>query len=135
MVGLNGEIVLKIVKEWPNFFLRDDLEIRQGWADPEQAYSLFRSEPYGREIVFAGCSEEEAIGRAEYFVLFNNLISRKVRKRSNKPFKSGNKVNTVSDMLFSRELNKWVFTFVEDKSSVECWRCLLVEETNHGDGR
>lgn len=59
---------MKIVKEWPNFFLRDDLEIRHGWADPEQAYSLFRKDLYKREIIFAGCSEEEAIKQAEEFI-------------------------------------------------------------------
>jgi hypothetical protein len=43
-----------------NYFLRDDYEIRKGvphFMPFEQAYSLFRKEPYGRVMVFAGSLE------------------------------------------------------------------------------
>lgn len=43
--------------EAAGFSLRDDFEIRQGvpeFEGREEAYSLFRLEPYGRVEVFAG---------------------------------------------------------------------------------
>jgi hypothetical protein len=51
MKEYNGDI---IVYEWPGWYLRDD--IATGCRDPEdgQAFSLFRLEPYGREVVYAG---------------------------------------------------------------------------------
>lgn len=43
-----------IVKEWPGYYLRDDLAT--GCRDPEdgEAYSLFCLKPYGRLAVYAG---------------------------------------------------------------------------------
>lgn len=59
-------------------------------------------------------------------------IGQKVRKtsgRSNqltsKPFKSGNRTNTVKELVNHSQLNVPAFTFVEDDSVVECRRCLL----------
>ena len=48
-----------IVRFWhgDQYFLRDDLAIRYGrpcFAENPQAYSLFRTDPYGRMAVFAG---------------------------------------------------------------------------------
>lgn len=45
-----------LVREWPGYFLRDDSDLRRdgrGGVD-EEAYSLFRLEPYGRVEVFVG---------------------------------------------------------------------------------
>lgn len=60
-------------------------------------------------------------------------IGQKVRKtsgRSNqlssKPFKSGNKANTVREIVNHPQLNVPAFTFLEDDSIVECRRCLIV---------
>lgn len=60
-------------------------------------------------------------------------IGQKVRKasgRSNqlssKPFKSGNKVNTVKEIVNHPQLNVPAFTFLEDDSIVECRKCLLI---------
>lgn len=53
-----------IVKDWGGYFLRDDIEIRRGTMVPEQAYSLFQREPYGRLEVLAG-SLEWALERSE----------------------------------------------------------------------
>lgn len=39
----------EIVKEWDNFFLRDDSKIRC-----EEVYSLFRKNPYNRIEVYNG---------------------------------------------------------------------------------
>lgn len=56
-----------VVKEWDNYFLRDDSEIRKGdpfSRDQVEGYSLFRIEPYGRVVVFGG-SLEWALKQAE----------------------------------------------------------------------
>ena len=58
-----------------------------------------------------------------------SLIGKKVTKTSPKPFKSGKKVNTVKDIVPHPIMkDKMGFTFEEDDSIVECWRCKLVEE-------
>lgn len=44
-----------------------------------------------------------------------------------KPFKSGNKINTVKDVIVHPILNIPAFTFLEDESYVECRRCGVVE--------
>lgn len=40
-----------IVHAWPGFFLRDD---RATGIRDDEAYSLFRLYPYGRQMVYAG---------------------------------------------------------------------------------
>ncbi len=50
----------------------------------------------------------------------------KVRKISNKPFKSGEKINTVKGMAVHPKLNKICYTFEEDDSYVEVWRCEII---------
>jgi hypothetical protein len=59
-------------------------------------------------------------------------IGQKVRKTSgranqlcSKPFKSGNRTNTVKEIVNHPQLNVPAFTFLEDDSVVECRRCLL----------
>lgn len=60
------------------------------------------------------------------------VIGRKVSKlRKNgtkeaKPFKSGNKINTVKAIINHPILNIPAYTFEEDNSYVECRRCFLV---------
>ena len=65
----------------------------------------------------------------------------KVRKKSNKPFRSGDKINTVRDVLynpsylsdikFARYLqgrkNRIFYSFYEDNSIVEIKKCIIVE--------
>lgn len=53
------------VKEWSNFFLRDD---RASNVREDEAYSLFRKEPYGRVIIFGGVDRDEAIKNAEEYI-------------------------------------------------------------------
>jgi hypothetical protein len=61
-------------------------------------------------------------------------IGRKVckttlRKHGNpKPFRSGNKVNTVKGVIMHPTMDIPAYTFVEDDSYVECRRCHLIEE-------
>lgn len=49
----------------------------------------------------------------------------KVRKPSGKPFKSGSKVNTITGMSEHFVTKLPTFTFAEDDSQVECFRCML----------
>ncbi len=47
-----------IVRDWGDFFLRDDTEIRRSsgetFADQIEGYSLFQRKPYGRVHVYGG---------------------------------------------------------------------------------
>ena len=55
-------------------------------------------------------------------------IGKRVRKCSGKPFKCGEKINTVTGIIVNKELgNVACYTFVEDESYVECHRCVVVE--------
>lgn len=54
------------------------------------------------------------------------LLNKQVRKRSNKPFKSGSKVNTPYGIIIHPQTGLFAFIFAEDESNVECWRCVLV---------
>lgn len=55
-----------------------------------------------------------------------NNIGEKVFKISGKPFKSGNKINTVKEVVIHPVLkNKLTYTFQEDESYVECHKCEL----------
>ena len=60
----------------------------------------------------------------------DNMINKKVIKRSGKPFKSGNTVNTIKGIIDHpyRE-GKKAFTFYEDESCVSVEQCNLIEET------
>lgn len=61
---------------------------------------------------------------------YASFIGKKVRKKSRgepKPFKSGNKVNTVTNIVEHPYLKIPAFTFAEDDSVVECRRCEAVE--------
>jgi len=57
-----------IVQEWSNHFLRDDSKMRDYLPEDErEAYSLFRIEPYGREIVYCG-SLQFALESAQKYI-------------------------------------------------------------------
>ena len=55
----------------------------------------------------------------------DSFIGRKVKKKTGKPFKSTFKVNTVKDLVINPYTQKIAFTFMEDDSNVECFRCEL----------
>lgn len=58
---------------------------------------------------------------------YNTYIGKQVcKRRSGKPFKSGEKINTVKGVVNHPQLNIPAFTFVEDESYVECRKCHLV---------
>jgi len=59
--------------------------------------------------------------------MFEEYIGKKVVKISGKPFKSSYKANTVKDVV-EHPLGKPAFSFEEDDSIVEAWRCRLVGE-------
>jgi hypothetical protein len=51
-----------------------------------------------------------------------------VKGKSNKPFKSGNLINTVKGVINHSELNIPAYTFEEDNSMVECRKCYKYKE-------
>lgn len=65
---------------------------------------------------------------------YEENISKKVRKSaittgiiSTKPFKSGQRINTIKTVVNHPILNVPAYTFEEDSSVVECRRCTVVE--------
>tara|TARA_Y100001951_G_C11294999_1_gene274907 strand:+ start:3405 stop:3593 length:189 start_codon:yes stop_codon:yes gene_type:complete len=56
---------------------------------------------------------------------YRKWIGKKVRKCSNKPFKSGEKINTVKGLFFNNNSGKMGFLFEEDDSVVDCFICRL----------
>jgi hypothetical protein len=57
---------------------------------------------------------------------FKYVIGQRVRKiSSGKPFKSGNKVNTVIGIIKHPRIDVLAFTFAEDDSYVACHICEL----------
>jgi len=52
----------------------------------------------------------------------------KVRKKSGKPFKSGEKINTVKDTTINPRTGKPAFTFFEDDSVVDQCQCIATDE-------
>ena len=54
----------------------------------------------------------------------------KVKKKSNKPFKSGNKVNSVNGIIKHPKLDELAFTFKEDDSYVSIYMCEPVNMDN-----
>jgi hypothetical protein len=55
------------------------------------------------------------------------MIGSRVRKRSNKPFKSTTKVNRVKSIVIHEQSGLFGFKFEDDDSVVECWRCVPVD--------
>lgn len=51
----------------------------------------------------------------------------KVKKISGKPFKSGNKIGTVKDMIVHPITLQWALLFEEDDSYVEAKQCEVAE--------
>lgn len=51
-----------------------------------------------------------------------HLVGKQVYKPSGKPFKSGEKVNTVTGVVEHPYTDHLAFTFEEDDSAVECFR-------------
>ena len=61
-------------------------------------------------------------------IFYHPYIGKKVRKVSNRPFKSRFKTNTVKGIMIHPELEILCFVFEEDESFVECRRCNLMDE-------
>lgn len=67
--------------------------------------------------------------------VWNSMVGKRVWKNPKttskfepKPFKSGFKVNTVSAVVTHEQTGRLGFTFVEDASVVECFRCSIAPE-------
>jgi hypothetical protein len=58
----------------------------------------------------------------------DSFIGKKVFKKSCSPFKSGSKIATVKGFVYNDVTAKISFTFEEDDSSVECFRCKVIPE-------
>lgn len=54
------------------------------------------------------------------------LIGKQVQKRSNKPFKSTNKINTVLNVIRNPNTHRWAVTFNEDDSCVDVKQLKIV---------
>ena len=57
----------KVIRDWGDFFLRDDTEIRKTYMNPDdqiEGYSLFQRKPYGRVAIYGG-TLRWALDRAE----------------------------------------------------------------------
>lgn len=59
---------------------------------------------------------------------FELNIGKRVKKSSNRPFKSTFWMNTVKGVINHPTLNIPAYTFFEDESYVECRRCEVVNE-------
>jgi hypothetical protein len=66
---------------------------------------------------------------------WNSMVGQKVWKNPKtdskfepKPFKSGRKVNTVKAVVVHEQTGQPGFTFLEDESCVQCFRCSLAPE-------
>ena len=55
-------------------------------------------------------------------------IGKRVRKVSNRPFKSRHKINTIKGVVNHPILFIPAYSFEEDKSIVECRRCIIMEK-------
>jgi len=53
----------------------------------------------------------------------SHLVGKQVYKLSGKPFKSGEKINTVDELTVNPNTNKVAFTFLEDDSIVDAFIC------------
>ena len=58
--------------------------------------------------------------------IHESLIGKTVRKKSNKPFKSGDKVGTVKAIVSHAITGNTAFVMLEDSSEVEAFRCVVV---------
>lgn len=67
---------------------------------------------------------------------WNSMVGKRVWKNPKttsklepKPFKSGRKVNTVTAVVMHEQTGRPGFTFAEDASVVECFRCSIAPES------
>ena len=65
--------------------------------------------------------------------MYEQLIGKSVQKLSGKPFKSGRKVNIVSGIVRQEFTGQPGYTFENDDSVVECWRCEEAKKPWHNE--
>lgn len=53
-------------------------------------------------------------------------IGKLVKKKTNKPFKSQSRINTIKDVILHPRLGIPAYTFVEDDSYVDCNVCVII---------
>lgn len=68
----------------------------------------------------------------ETIEMYTPNIGQPCAKYSGNPFKSGNKVNTISGVIYHPKVNIPAYTFEEDESYVECRRCTVALKNKIG---
>jgi len=58
-----------------------------------------------------------------------DFIGMKAKKKSKKPFKSGEKINTIKGFTINPFTDKYAFTFCEDDSFVDIKQCILIDSS------
>lgn len=66
------------------------------------------------------------IADRDHYELAKSMIGFAVQKRSNRPFKSGNRVNTCSGIGRNPNTNLWGLLFHEDDSIVDVKQCIIL---------
>lgn len=113
----------------------------EGWRDllvhPVEASSLPGSEVDQGAVIGVKPTKRE-LGNAivgftpTQIAIWATWIGKRVWKKTSnsspKPFKSGQQVNTVKGITKHDHTDHFAFTFEEDVSKVECFRCRLYEE-------
>ncbi len=58
----------------------------------------------------------------------SSYIGKRVAKKSNRPFQSGSKINTVKGVTVNPHTSKTAFSFEEDESVVDAHICSVVDD-------
>lgn len=59
--------------------------------------------------------------------MFHHMLGKQIVKKSNRPFKSGDKVGTALSFTTNEHSGRIAFIMKEDDSVVDCFRCKLFE--------
>jgi hypothetical protein len=60
-------------------------------------------------------------------IFYEDYVGRQCKKKSPKPFKSGEKINTIKGIVNHPHLNVPAYVFHEDDSYVECRRVEILD--------
>lgn len=60
-------------------------------------------------------------------IFYEDYVGRKCKKKSPKPFKSGEKINTIKGIIDHPHLHKPAYIFYEDDSYVECGKVEILD--------
>lgn len=60
-------------------------------------------------------------------IFYEDYVGKQCKKKSPKPFKSGDKINTIKGIINHPHLNVPAYVFYEDDSCVECRRIQILD--------